>query len=112
MSQKISKKSQLLIYLYFINTAILLGIYLFDYESSIFIHFIQFLLLILLNRVLNNFQENSKYDSLMYISEVFFIIFIMFIIIFKNEYFSFYKLFLVPSFFTSIVLSMNIKKLY
>lgn len=107
-----SKKGSLLVYLYFINTLTLLGIYMFNYTESIFVNSIFFLLVILLNRVLEDNQSNNSIKKLLYVSEICFVIFVIFIMIFKEVYFTQYKLLILPSILLSLLLSFKLKKQY
>jgi CDP-diglyceride synthetase len=113
MNLKLSKTSLLLLYLYLMNIITLLGIHIFGYTKSIFLHLILFLLVILLNRVLNNFKTSKiNISNFLYFSEICFIIFLTLILIFKDDYFTQYKLLILPSLTLSIFLSFKLEKQY
>lgn len=110
MNFKKEPKRLLLAYMYVMCLVTLLGIYLCDYVNSIFLHLILFLLLVLLNRVLNEYQKiKDKMIKFIYASELSLLLFILFILFCKENYFIQYKLFILPSLVLSIIQTFGLK---
>jgi hypothetical protein len=112
MKLQFKQESVILLYSYVISLTILLGIYLLDFSKNLFLHLILFLSIILLNRILNEFQKTkNRYIKFIHTTEICFIVFLLMFFILKENYFIQYKLLVLPPLILSIIQTFSLKKM-
>lgn len=112
MKLQFKQESVILLYSYVVSLTILLGIYLLDFSKNLFLHLILFLSIILLNRILNEFQKTkNRFIKFIYTTEMCFIVFLLMFFILKENYFIQYKLLVLPPLILSIIQTFSLKKM-
>ncbi len=108
--KQIYTKSLPLLYAYIMSIVLLLGVYVFDEFNKRFLFIVFFLSVLLLNRILNQYQkQKGKYINFLYFSEFSFLIFLFLFFLLKEKYFHFYQLLILPAIVLSIIQGFSLK---
>ncbi len=108
----IKRNALILIAMYLIGVLSTLIIYLFDYVDSIFFHSFLFLIVLIINRLANQFHIfKEKIIKYLYFSELCFVIYLIFVVINGSNHFLQYKLLIVPSVLLSIFQIFGLKRI-
>ena len=100
----IPKKARILIILYFIAVLGIISIYLFEQEHTILFHTLLFVIVLFINRLSVDFYiHKEQMMNYIYFTELCFLIYLFCVFFYENNYFTMYKLLIVPSIVLSIV---------
>jgi len=92
------KNKLTLVYLYLFASAYLIIMYLTNTDMNILVYSLLFLIVILINRVSLQFlNKKSLFINYLYATEIFFLLYLVLILFYKEEYFIRYKLLIIPS---------------